>query len=167
MWDSLRGNKKTCGALRDALEAVSERRREILVKEDLLAELPQELLAHLSSCAECGQDLDNLLATRNVLHRYAPIHGVDAPWFAGRVMATISAQERVRAGQEIVWSVVPRLASRFAAVAALGLILASGWLIRLPEEKTTAMATVEGLFDTSQAPATRDDVLASVLEKER
>jgi hypothetical protein len=82
-------------------------------------------------------------------------------------MARISAEERVRSSQEAVWKVLPRLASRLAGVAALVLILAGGWLIKRPAESPSGTATMEGLFDTSPAPVTHDDVLASVLEKSR
>jgi hypothetical protein len=165
MWNLLRKNEKDCGAFRDAAEATVERRRDISVKQDVLVELPEELRLHLENCEECGKNLDSLLTARSALRGYAPLEGFDAPWFAARVMAEISAQERAREGMEVIWNLVPRLASRFAGVAALVLILAGGWLIKRPVEKPSSVAMVDGLFDTSQAPATHDDVLASVLEK--
>lgn len=166
MWD-LQRNKKECAVFLDAVEAASERGPDAFAREDLFGALPPNLREHVESCNACSSRLDNLLTTRNTLRGYAPPANFDAPWFAARVMARISAEERVRSSQEAVWKVLPRLASRLAGVAALVLILAGGWLIKRPAESPSGTATMEGLFDTSPAPVTHDDVLASVLEKSR
>jgi hypothetical protein len=167
MWNLLRGNQKACRAFREAAEAAASRHRDILVKQDLFTELPEQLRRHSESCEECSRNLDSLLTARSALRGYAPQESFDAPWFAARVMAEICAQERVREGREVIWSAVPRLASRFAGVAALVLILAGGWLIKRPAQKPSSVVTMDSLFDTSQSPATRDDVLSSVLGKAR
>lgn len=166
MW-KLQENRKDCAICLDAVEAASQRRPEAFAREELLVELPPNLLEHVESCKACAIHIDNLLTTRNILRGYAPPANFDAPWFAARVMAMISAEERVRAGQEAVWRVLPRLASRLAGVAALVLILAGGWLIKRPVESATEVAATESLFDTSQTQVTHEDVLGSVLEKAR
>jgi hypothetical protein len=167
MGNLLRRNQKDCRAFGEAAEAAAQRRQDILLRQDLLAELEPQLQLHPERCDRCGSDLDSMLTARDALRGLARPEGFDAPWFAARVMAEISAHERVREGQEGIWRAVPRLASRFAGVAMIVLLLAGGWLIRRPAEKPTGVATVESLFDSWQVPATRDDVLAGVLEKGR
>ena len=166
MWN-LQRNKKDCAMFLDAVEAASECGPDVFAREDLFVALSPNLLQHVESCRACSSSLDNLLPTRNALRGYAPPANLDAPWFAARVMATISAEERVRAGQEAFWSVLPRLASRLAGVAALVLILAGGWLIKGPVGKPANASTMDGLFDASQAQLGHDDVLGGVLEKAR
>jgi hypothetical protein len=163
MWD-LRRNRKECAIFLDALEAAWEKRPDVFAREELLAELPANLREHGKCCKGCARNIDNLLTTRNALRGYATPASFNAPWFAARVMARISTEERVRASEEATWSVLPRLASRFAGVAVLALVLAAGWLIKGPLGNPASASTVES-FDGSQAQVSYDDPLGGVQEK--
>lgn len=164
MWKLLK-DKKGCQNFLEAAEAAAELRQRALLREEILAELPPSLQSHSQTCRTCAQKMNDLIATRNVLRDYAPHQDFDAPWFAARVMARISSEEGIRKGQEALWNLLPRLASRVAGIAVVILILAGGWLIRQPAATSATGTTVDTLFDTPRFPVTHDEALASVLEK--
>jgi hypothetical protein len=166
MWNLWRNNR-ACEVFLDAAENVAVRSSGTLTCENLLDEIPAKFRSHLQDCEACAQTIDDLVTTRNSMQEHGAPATFDTPWFAARVMARISAEERMPAGQDAVWSVLPRLASRFAGIAVIIIVMTGGWLMRQPAEGPGSQNTMESLFDTSPAPVTNDDVLISVLEKAR
>ena len=163
---NLRRNKRACEVFLEAAEKVAEQRSGVLTPENLVGEIPSKFRSHLEHCEACVQHLDDLVTARNALRDDAVPATFDGPWFATRVMARISAEERILAGQEALWSVLPRLASRFTGVALIVIVVAGGWLMRRPAEHSGIQNTADSVFDTA-GPITHDDVLSSVLEKGR
>jgi hypothetical protein len=151
----------------DVAETAAQGNSGTLSRETLLGEIPAKFRSHMRDCETCAQAVDDLVATRNSLADHPPIATFDAPWFAARVMARISAEERKRAGQDTVWSVLPRLASRFAGAALILIVITGGLVIRKPAERAGTQPAIESLFDTSSTALTHDDVLSTVLEKAR
>ncbi len=69
-----------------------------------------------------------------------------------------------------MWGVVPRVASRLTWVSVVALLLASTWLFEHPVPATPKQSASESaretLFETTQPPATHEEVLASLMEKD-
>jgi hypothetical protein len=165
MWNLWR-NKRDCEAFLNTAEKVAEWHPGALTQEKLWSEMPGKFRSHLEDCEACAQNIDDMVTARNALRDDAAPGSFDAPWFATRVMARISVEERMLAGRDALWSVLPRLASRFSGVALIVIVVTGGWLMRRPAEHSGIQNTTESVFDTA-GPITHDDVLISVLEKGR
>jgi hypothetical protein len=169
MWNLLSARKKDCIRFLEQLEATADKAPGDVTPEELLAALPSGMREHAALCGNCRTAGDDLLATRSVLETLPSIARKENPWFAPRIMARIAEQERDLETGNPTWRAVPKLASRLAGIAAVFLLLASTWLVRrAPNPRPTpAQAAVEGLFETSPAPAGHEDVLISVLVRDK
>jgi hypothetical protein len=158
MWNLLGPNDENCSRFRDSLE------------EGLSAEsLPLELRKHAGTCKDCQSAAEDLAQSRVLLKALAT--EVEAkPWFAPRVMAAIAAKEAELRRSLDAWTVLPRLASRFAWVSVAALLLTGTWLYEKPA--TTSNKTVitdltgEPVVDSS-TPVNNDDMLVSLTEHAR
>jgi predicted anti-sigma-YlaC factor YlaD len=124
--------------------------------------------AHLAACPSCHEAFADAQAGVQLLrlgHEATPDPGA---FFAGRVMAAIRAEEKLRAGS--FWRPLEALAWRFSLSAALALVLMTGYEVIAPAQLQTALsirqAEVRELFpDPVQQPTGRDDVLLAIAEK--
>lgn len=165
MWNLWR-DKRACKVFLDAAEKAAELSPGALTPENLSSDMPGEFRNHVKECADCARNIEDLVTARNALREGGARATFNAPWFATRVMARISAEERMLAGRDALWTVLPRLASRFSGVALIIIVVTGGWLMGRPAEHYGIQNTAESVFDTA-GPITQDDVLTSVLEKGR
>jgi anti-sigma factor RsiW len=154
-----------CELVVEALEGTGT---DVITTEALADGLGPRARKHMATCANCAAYFADLVATRSTLRgAYAPAPIFDAPWFATRVMARISAEDRAVKKQEAIWKILPTLASRVAGVAALSLVLAGGFMIRHSAGKHPNSGMTESLFDTAQAQISHEDILGTVSEEIR
>jgi hypothetical protein len=166
MFSLLRLQKGECGALRDAL---GEAPRAATLQE-LLDHATTQQRAHVATCDDCREALEELLAARLLLSGIPTQASVPRPWFAAKVMSAIAARENEFSRLATAWTLVPKLASRLAWVSAVAILAAGTWLYRKPAPSSPGQvvteASVESIFETSPAPS-QDDVLLSTVEKNR
>jgi hypothetical protein len=151
-------NKGPCGELTRSLEDSAD-----------ASSLPAELAQHAASCAECRSAVDDFRASQVLLtalrHRPAEFK----PWFAKGVMAAIAAREAQLQGSLEKWIAIPRLASKFAWVSVLALLLSGSWLVGRQQASRTAWMPTdlagETLVDRHPAPVDNDDVLNNLGER--
>ena len=134
--------------------------------------LPQEAREHAATCANCEQALEDLAETREALAGMAESLPEPGPWFVGRVMAKIRAQERELEEQANgVWISVMRLAPRLAAFAAVLLVLGGTWALELRRAEQSrqqqARPEAEGLFEGAPNTPLNDDIIASTHEEQQ
>jgi hypothetical protein len=172
---SLLGNEQShCDRFQEWLEDSQTSQSALQSYEILLDEAPAEHRAHAEICSDCRDAAADMVSLRNLLREAwdAPVAG---PWFAPRVMATITAQEaelsRESSRGMAIWLAVPRFASRLSWVAAALLICTCTWLyerpVAAPPAQTAAAFATEHLFDPPPAPPNHDDVLVSLNEKDQ
>jgi hypothetical protein len=98
-----------------------------------------------------------------------PAEHAPKPYFAKRVLAVIRAKEQELERSTRTWAAVPRLAARLAGVVALLLVITGTLLLESPRRKQAtgpAMQAPSAIFeDNATLPASKDEVLVSVLEK--
>jgi hypothetical protein len=136
--------------------------------------LPQEAREHAASCANCEEALEDFAETRQALAGMAESLPEPGPWFVGRVMAKIRAQERELEEQANgVWIGVRRLAPRLAAFAAVLLVLGGTWALELRRAEQSRQLqpqgrpAVEGLFEAAPNAPLNDDIIASTHEEKQ
>lgn len=166
MWNLLK-NKEECRKLRDLLEDSSAARPRAVSIEELSQDWPATVRAHFTSCANCQEAANDLLATREIFKGVTPGFATERPWFAARVMAAISAQERELTEITSTWLAVPKFASRLALASGAILLIASTWLyerpLPAPNLQASAAAAQESLFEGSSS-MNQDDVLVNTQE---
>ena len=169
MWTLFKSKKNNCELFQSDLEdAASERPQELMEAQDLLLAMSSASRAHATSCEECRLALDDLLEARKLLTQDFSAHPAVGPWFVPRVMAAIAVRERELLEKSKTWLLVPKVASRLSWVTATALLLASAWLYQRPATNLglqISAADSESLFETVHTPATHDEVLASLVEK--
>lgn len=162
MWEMKTKVNTECERICDALEAIAapETRGEIAASGTLLARLPPKMREHVYSCEACRTFAEELVEAREVLvtveNKVEP-----GPFFLARVMASIASREAALDSKAQTWAAVPRLASRLAVLASLGLLIAATWVYQMPGPTTVAgwnSPQWSGLVDTS---AVQDDLLVS------
>jgi predicted anti-sigma-YlaC factor YlaD len=126
------------------------------------------LTAHLQQCPKCREAFDTaLLARRIVRNACEPVEPSGA--FVTRVMATIREEEARRAAAGALWQPIELLASRFALVAAVLLLVASIYLAEFAPPfqmpVTGSQTEMVGLMPEPPAqPANQDEVLMSLVD---
>jgi len=167
MWNLLKA-KNDCSRFRILLEDSAETCPDASTVEELTAGLTHEVSLHFKTCAECREAVRDLLSAREIV-RKAGRAAEPGPWFAERVMAAISAQEKELEEAARTWLVVPRFASKLVLASAALLLIASTWLYKRPPSQTSnppaATATPEYLFEAPNPPMNQDDVLISMAER--
>lgn len=167
MWNLLKA-KDDCSRFRILLENSAEARPEASSVEDLTAGLTDAIALHFRTCTECRDAAQDLLSAREIV-RKAGRAAEPGPRFAERVMAAISAREQELEEAARTWLVVPRFASRLALASAALLVIASTWLYKRPSSETSnppaATASPEYIFEAPTPPASQDDVLISMAER--
>ena len=154
----LRKNKSLCETLKSSLEDVAD-----------AGSLPAALAQHAVSCAECQRAMDDYRASQVLLSALRREPAESKPWFATGVMAAIASREAQIQGSLEKWTAIPRLASKFAWVSVLALLLSGSWLVGRQQASRTAWIPTdlagETLVDRHPAPVDNDDVLNSLGER--
>jgi len=129
------------------------------------------LAEHLPVCSECREAVDDgLLAGKIMRNACPPYEGVTGA-FVTRVMAAVREEEGRRAAGMAIWRPIEVLASRFALVASVLLLVASVYLVEFTPPislpATTSQAEVIGLMPEPPAqPSNQDEVLMTLAEME-
>ncbi len=158
-----------CATLLDALESVDPLaefgapQTAESFRLSLLRELPDDIRTHLTVCSTCREIVDDFAGTREALQPLAFEIAAQqpGPWFAGKVMNAIRAQENEMDLKDAVWISVRRLAPRLAALCAALLLVMGTWIareIRIDQSRNAEMRGPESVFDSSSLPL-NDDVL--------
>lgn len=161
MWGLKRAAKGECERACDALEftGASDGYGPEGAFAAALAELPEELRQHVRTCEACRTFAEELAEARGLLaaRRNTAEPG---PFFLARVMASIAAKEAQIETKAETWAAVPRLASRLAVLASLGLLIAATWVYQMPPSTVTGWSSPQwaGLTDTGTP---QDDLLVS------
>ena len=124
--------------------------------------------AHLAACPACREAFEDARTGSELLRLSHQPTADPGEFFAGRVMASIRAEVKARAGS--FWRPLETLAWRFSLSAALALVVMAGYVVispaYLPSALATRQAEVRELFpDPVQQPTGRDDVLVAIAEK--
>jgi len=169
MWNIWKKQNADCNRVLEHLEEYSVANKKDVTVESLLDSMPQEYRAHSMSCDSCSTALQDFVAVRQMLAN-VPSHGnSEAPWFAARVMSAIAAKEHELAQPLSISAIFPRLAARLTWVSSVVLLIASTFLFQrpvTPPAKEPAAATAQdSLFETTQIPSERDDILLSLAER--
>ena len=163
MWLTTSGYGSECAKVHDALEQ-SEGVLELGV---LLAQLPEEVRAHVNACGDCRMFAAELLEVRGMF-QYADAGPQSGPYFLAGVMAAISDREGELERVSQTWAAVPRLAYRLSVLASLSLLVAAGWLYQQPRHASIARASAaqsaEGLVDSS-GNTVQDDFLLNTADR--
>ena len=151
-------NKSLCETLKGSLEDFAD-----------AGPFPPELTKHAASCADCRTAIEDYRASRVLLSALRRAPAASKPWFAAGVMAAIAAREAQLQGSLEKWTAIPRLASKFAWVSVLALLLSGSWLVgRQHAARAAWMPTDlagETLADRHPAPVDNDDVLSNLGER--
>jgi hypothetical protein len=126
----------------------------------LLAGLPEQMRKHIYSCERCRVFADDLLEARAMFEE-RKFGAQPGPYFLARVMASIEDREQQLERSAQTWAAVPRLASRLAVLASLGLLLAASWVYQMPKNSGAGMSSQqvsEALVDNGTS---QDDLLLS------
>jgi anti-sigma factor RsiW len=158
--DDLRG---ACGEYETLLED--------LLNGELDPGVESRLTAHLASCGACRESLADARAGAQLLHLGHEATPDPGRVFTTRVMAAIRAEEERRAAAGSFWRPLESLAWRFSFSAALVVALLVGYDILGPvtqqtEVSSTQQSEVREIFpEPAQQPASRDDVLLTIAER--
>jgi hypothetical protein len=160
MWDLLKKNRGDCSPFLASIEDSAG-----------VSALTPSLAEHAASCKDCRAAVDELLASRALLEVLPREEEVARAWFAPRVMAAIATREFELRRSLDAWTAVPNLAAKLTWVSALALLLTSTWLIGWPLFTPTRPVVTdlagEPVIENTPAPATNDEVLGSLTERER
>jgi hypothetical protein len=163
-----KGGKVNCEWLRNQLEALSAAGPRDATPEECRNALPGEARQHLSQCAECEAALQDFALAHRELGRMQCTLEEPGPWFTGRVMSAIAAQEaELEETQNGFWTSVRRLAPRIVAFATLLLMLGGTWMFAQRHAAQThgeELLPAEGLFELTPVAPANDDVIATYYE---
>ena len=133
--------------------------------EELLKRMPEAAGEHARRCPSCEEGLRDFAETRKALVGMKAGMPEAGPWFTGRVMAAIEAQEaEIEEKRNEVWISVRRLAPRMVAIAAVLLMLAGTWALELrraEQARGPEMRPAESLFEAAPSVPVSDDIIAS------
>ncbi len=157
-----------CAKVHDALQGISsaEQSEGVLALGVLLAQLSEEVRAHVNACDDCRLFAAELLEVRGMF-QYADTGPQPGPYFLARVMAAISDREGELERISQTWAAVPRLAYRLSVLASLSLLVAAGWLYQQPRHASIASVSAqntEGLVDSS-GNTVQDDFLLNTADR--
>lgn len=177
MWKELSFSRSRCRRVEGWLEETAELPEAAATVEGLCASLPPEQQGHLRACNECQAALRDFAESKALLHALKDQRTATPPFFAKRVMAMIASREGDLERATRAWALVPKLASRFAGVATVLLLVGGAWVYEgslhksaSPLARTVQPAAEAGtqLFeDNAAVPANRDEVLVSLLERDQ
>ncbi len=167
MWNLLKNNNVECGRLRDSLEEAAAKHADAISVERLMESLPPAEREHVTSCANCREAAQDLVAAKKLFQGAASFAEEARPWFAVRVMKAIAARERELSLRVSAWREFPRFASRLAWITAVVLLAGSTWLyekaMKTPSYPVKGAAPQESIFEAPQQ-TNQDDVLISMEE---
>ncbi len=167
----LERNDGQCDRFQEWLEETSGPPRGLETCESLLTLAPPGLREHAYVCSDCHDAAEDIVAVRNLVREFEAVPA-PGPWFAPRVMAVIASQEAEQTRAAATWLAVPRFASRLSWAAAAVLLCTCTWLYvrpaaAPPAQQTASAFASEHLFDPPAVPASHDDVLSSMTEKDQ
>jgi len=168
MWN-LKKRQDDCSRFRALLEDSSTTQPGARTVEELTVGMPAAITAHIDACPDCAESTRELITTRKLLSGIASVKEEARPWFTSRVMAAIAVREKELQETARTWLAVPRFASRVAFASAALLLIASTWLYERPAapspSQPAAVASPEYIFEAPTPPASQDDVLVSMAER--
>lgn len=166
---------RRCTKAEQWFEEAAARMPGTLTAEELLASMAPGQRDHVRGCGACQDAAKDLVESRVLLTALKGSGADGRPFFAKRVMAAIASRESELEGATRAWAVVPKLASRFAGIATVLLLIGGALIYEGPLHKRAhpaaqaAQPAVESgtqLFeDNAPVPTNRDDVLVSLLER--
>lgn len=176
MWNRIRFGGRRCTKAEQWLEETAVTHLETPTAQDLLTTLGVAEREHIRRCSACQGALRDFIESRLLVNAVRPARPANHPFFAKRVMAAIASREGELERASRAWAVVPRLAARFAGVATVLLLIGGAWVYEGPlrnppagDSAPTLQPAVESgsqLFeDNAAVPASRDEVLVSLLER--
>jgi len=169
MWLTTSVYGSECAKVHDALQGISsaEQSEGVLALGVLLAQLSEEVRAHVNACDDCRLFAAELLEVRGMF-QHADTGPQPGPYFLARVMAAISDREGELERISQTWAAVPRLAYRLSVLASLSLLVAASWLYQQPRHVSVASAgaaqNAEGLVDGS-GNTLQDDFLLNTADR--
>jgi len=169
MWLTTSGYGSACAKVHDALEGISsaEQSEGVLALGVLLAQVSEEVRAHVNACDDCRRFAAELLEVRGML-QCADTGPQPGPYFLARVMAAISDREGELERISQTLAAVPRLAYRLSILASLSLLVVAGWLYQQPRHASVTSASAaqntEALVDSS-GNTVQDDFLLNTADR--
>jgi negative regulator of sigma E activity len=169
------------------LDCVRYRARleDYLMEEGGVPQSDTDLATHLRHCTQCQQALEDARLAGALLRRAGGPSMEASDAFVTRVMASIREEVSRRVAPENFWRPLEQLASRFAMVATVALILLTAYLgkVLIPSANTTATASDQETTVTLPAnpnmpgvspimpeppaqPSNPDEVLMSLAERD-
>lgn len=168
MWNRRGLEKKGCEKIAVWLEEAAARSPEAATIEELLEALPHDETLHAGECTDCKEAAREFLDSRALLAACGKAPEGN-PFFAKKVLAAIASREAEMERTSRAWAIVPKLASRLAAVACLALLLAGTWVYKGPTQSKSGRTAAEPgsqlLEDNATVPSDQDEVLVSLLER--
>ena len=169
MWNIWKKQNANCNRVLEHLEEYSIANRKEVTVESLLDSLPQEHRDHSMSCLSCRTALQDFVTVRQMLADVPSYANSEAPSFSARVMSAIAAKEYEILQPLSISAIFPRLAARLTWVTSVVLLITSAFLFQrpvMPPAKEPAAASAQdSLFETTQIPSERDDILLSLAER--
>ena len=172
MGNSRGARGQDCRAVREQLEEVLDATGGPAGDVQLPGELPMWAQSHAADCGECSRAIADFAASRALLRNLQAGEFAPKPLFASRVMAAIAERELELSRAARAWTLaVPRLASQVAWASAVVILAGSTWVFvglgssKSDQSTAQASAPVVHLFDTSSTPASQDEVLDNLAER--
>lgn len=168
MWNWLKPKSRACrraGQQFPAILAASE----FDSVERFLDATESSLRTHVAECAACRETVQDSIAARALLRANLPATADPGPVFTARVMRAIAERERRESVSESSWFAVPAVAARLSLVSAIVLLFASTWVYEQrpsPAAKPPAKDVSADFLEPAPPPATQDEVLVSLAERE-
>lgn len=176
MWKEISFSRRGCRKAGAWLEEAADLPEASATADGLYASLSPEQQGHLRGCSDCQAALQDFADSRVLLHALRDRQTTTPPFFAKRVMAMIASCEGDLERAARAWAFVPKLASRFAGVATVLLLVGGAWVYEGSLHKSTsplartvqpaAEAGTQLFEDNVAVPANRDEVLVSLLERD-
>jgi hypothetical protein len=170
MSDRPKDTKENCEWFLNELEELPAEGPKWTTPQELLTRMPEAAREHAARCANCEAALQDFVDTRRALEEMRAGLPEAGPWFTGRVMAAIVAQEEeIEEKKNGVWISVRRLAPRLVAFAAVLLVLGGTWALELrraDQARGPEVRPAESLFETAPSTPVNDDLIASRYEEQ-
>lgn len=167
MWN-FKKQDANCSRILEQLEEFSVTGSREVTPESLLDTLSSELRNHSLDCVACRTALDDFAMVRRLTAKLPSYASAEAPWFSKRVMAAIAAREYELSQPLSISAILPKLAARLSWVTSAVLLLASTFLFQRPVSPPPAQPATtaqDSLFETTQIPTGRDEILLSLAER--
>lgn len=169
MWTWLGRKTSECRRIEERLFALLET-QPFSSLESWLAAAEPEVRAHVKDCARCSAEMDDVIYALSLLRANRPATADPGPAFAARVMQAIAEREQHGSSPGSLWFAVPAVAARLAWVSAAVLLVASTWMYEqrpsAPAPSAAKNVSADVFLEPAPPPATQDEILVSLAERE-